>query len=110
MRDQLCNLENNIDCDGTSRSGVILFRDYGVHDMTMYRHSVRHGETFFRRNDTTLAFYFDLEYIREIAEKAGLQCLELEYATVSVRNRKENCKQSQKQMDRVFVHAVLAKI
>lgn len=85
--------------------GIILFRDYGLHDMTMYRHPKRHGENLFERNDRTLAFYFDLDYLREVATSSGFTVVELEYATVEVRNRKkENC------MRRVFVHAVLRKV
>lgn len=85
-------------------NGLILFRDYGLHDMTMYRHTIRYGEKLFLRNDNTLAYYFDLDYIREMARKCDLKVLELEYATVEVKNRKSNqC------MKRVFIHAVLQK-
>jgi hypothetical protein len=55
----------------------------------------------------TLAYYFSLEYFREIATEAGLAVDELSYATVSVKNRKPTSKDTQKKMDRVFVHAVL---
>ena len=82
-------------------SGVILFRDYGIHDMTMYRHDRRYSERLFARADDTLAYYFDLDYVRSIAELAGLQVLELDYATVRTENRK-----SKAVMHRVFVHAV----
>lgn len=86
------------------KNGVILFRDYGLHDMTMYRHTIRYGEKLFLRNDNTLAYYFDLDYLREIAKICDLNVLELEYATVEVKNRKSNqC------MKRVFIHAVLQK-
>lgn len=84
--------------------GCILFRDYGLHDMTMYRHSKRRSEKLFERNDRTLAYYFDLDYLRSLANSVGLLVVELEYATIEVRNRKMiNC------MKRVFVHAVLQK-
>jgi methyltransferase-like protein 6 len=84
------------------KDSVILFRDYAVHDMTMYRHVIRHGESLYRRNDGTLAYYFDQEYLKTISNAAGLECVEVEYATVSVRNRKKA-----KTMNRVFLHAVL---
>jgi len=80
---------------------VILFRDYGVHDMTMYRHRVQHAENFYRRTDGTLAYYFTTAYLSKIAQDAGLVAIELEYATVRVVNRKTNVT-----MNRVFVHAV----
>jgi SAM-dependent methyltransferase len=84
--------------------GCILFRDYGLHDMTMYRHLKRRSENLFVRSDRTLAYYFDLDYLRSLANSVGLIVVELEYATIEVRNRKmTNC------MKRVFVHAVLQK-
>ena len=84
--------------------GVILFRDYGVHDMTMYRHKTRHSENLFERSDRTLAYYFSVEYVQQIANMSGLSVIELEYATIEVRNRKLT-----KSMKRVFVHAVFRK-
>ena len=86
-----------------SLNGVILFRDYGIHDMTMYRHKLRYSDTLFGRTDGTLSYYFDLDYLRSIAEAAGLYVLELEYATVRTANRKKGT-----EMRRVFVHAVLS--
>lgn len=83
--------------------GVILFRDYGIHDMTMYRHKKRYSERLFGRADGTLAYYFDLDYMRAIAAAAGLHIRELEYATVRTENRKANSV-----MHRVFMHAVLS--
>jgi hypothetical protein len=93
----ICNLKSQL-----VNGGVILFRDYGLYDMTMFRHSERCGEYLFRRPDGTLAYYFSLQYLRELAESAGLQVMELDYATVEVRNRKTTAV-----MKRVFVHAVL---
>ena len=85
-------------------NGVILFRDYGLHDMTMYRHTKRFGDKLFQRSDKTLSYYFDLDYLREIILQSGLTVVELSYATVEVQNRKMmNC------MKRVFVHAVMKK-
>lgn len=83
--------------------GVILFRDYGIHDVTMYRHKQRHGQFLFGRADGTLAYYFDLSTLKGVAEAAGLNVLELEYATVRTANRKTGTV-----IHRVFVHAVLS--
>ena len=95
-----CNMASVLTSGGT-----ILFRDYGLHDMTMYRHTKRRGENLYERNDRTLAFYFDLDYLRKVATSSGLTAVELEYATVLVRNRKKaNC------MRRVFIHAVFRKL
>jgi hypothetical protein len=83
---------------------VILFRDYGVHDMTMYRHTIRHSEHLFERSDGTLSFYFDLDSLLYLAQAASFSVLEMKYATVINRNRKSGV-----EMRRVFVHAVLRK-
>jgi SAM-dependent methyltransferase len=89
--------------DGHRAPGVILFRDYGIHDMTMHRHKLRYSDTLFGRADGTLSYYFDVEYVHRIAQEAGLYVLELEYATVRTENRK-----ARTVMRRVFVHAVLS--
>ena len=97
MRALLINHNNE------THNGVILFRDYGIHDMTMYRHKMRYSDTLYGRADGTLSYYFDLDYTRKIAEAAGLYVLELEYATVRTENRKKGTV-----MRRVFVHAVMS--
>lgn len=103
----LCNIAQTmratIDESGktTAPPPLFLFRDYGIHDMTMYRHRVRQGELLFRRTDNTIAYYFDKNYLGNIAKQAGLEPVELEYATVCVVNKKTGVK-----MNRVFLHAV----
>jgi len=89
--------------EGHSSRKFILFRDYGLHDMTMYRHRIRYDDWFFRRSDGTLAYYFDLSYMRRLAETVGMTVIELQYATVRVENRKQSSI-----MHRVFVHAVFS--
>jgi hypothetical protein len=120
--------------------GVLLFRDYAVHDMTMHRHTTRLGEYLFQRPEGTLAYYFDKNYLASIAAEAGFVVKELEYACVELSNRKHKHKKGPgsqngnnvaeaavvcddeiadvlpKQarlsecMRRVFIHAVLMKI
>ena len=87
--------------ESTITAPLFLFRDYGIHDMTMYRHRVRQGGFLFRRTDNTIAYYFDKDYLANIAKEAGLEPVELEYATVCVVNKKTGTK-----MNRVFLHAV----
>lgn len=82
----------------------ILFRDYGLYDMTMFRHRTRLEDRLFARQDGTFCYYFSLDYLQNLAEESGLQVLELKYATVINRNRKTG-----EEMRRVFVHAVFAK-
>jgi methyltransferase-like protein 6 len=81
--------------------GCMLFRDYAIHDMTMYRHKVRFGENLYQRGDGTLAYYFDLDYLDALLSSVGFSKVELRYDTVQCRN-----KRSSVDMKRVFVHAV----
>lgn len=85
-----------------ARDSVILFRDYGLYDMTMFRHgSPVHGTKCFRRKDGTLSFYFELNYVRNLVESCGLEIIELNYATVRLKNRRTG-----QDLHRVFVHGV----
>ena len=84
--------------------GTILFRDYGIYDMTMFRHTKRYDQYLFGRNDGTLSYYFDLDYTRNLFNNANMEVVELEYATVIVRNRRSNI-----DMKRVFIHGVFRK-
>lgn len=88
----------------TSDEGYILFRDYGMYDMTMFRHRIRLEDNLFARQDQTLCYYFSLEYLANLVAQCGLRVVELKYATVINRNRKTN-----EEMRRVFVHGVFAK-
>jgi methyltransferase-like protein 6 len=84
--------------------GHLLFRDYAMHDMTMYRHATSLGPGLFQRADKTLAYYFSLEYLTELALSAGFQVCDAAIATVQVTNRKNEVS-----MRRCFVHAVFEK-
>ncbi|RYH05846.1 class I SAM-dependent methyltransferase [archaeon] len=83
--------------------GLVLFRDYGMHDMTMYRHQQRLSDLTFQRKDGTLCHYFTVEYVAALFTGEGFAMLECKYATVINKNRKQ-----EKTMHRVFVHAVFA--
>lgn len=87
-----------------SAGGYFMFRDYAIHDMTMYRHKIRFGELFFQRSDGTLAYYFDLDYVDELFSSVGFRKVELRYDCVQCTN-----KRSYVDMKRVFVHAVYVK-
>lgn len=90
--------------------GALLFRDYAIHDMTMYRHSQRVGELLFRRPEGTLAYYFDEVSLVMAATAAGFEVKEVKYACVEVKNRSGKAKMAQAQnMRRVFIHAVFVK-
>ena len=81
--------------------GRLLFRDYGIADMT----STCLSHLLFRRSEGTLAYYFTLDYLRHLVESDDLFVVEeLQYATVFMKNRKKDiCGR------RVFVHGVFRK-
>lgn len=83
----------------------VLIRDYGIYDMTMFRHKRRFDTYLFQREDGTLCYYFTIEYIATLASQTGFRVIELKYACVLNKNRKNG-----KEMKRVFLHAVLQKI
>ena len=87
-----------------SPEGFLLFRDYGVLDLTMFRHCFRVSDNFFRRSDGTFSYYFDVDYVENLFTAAGFEKVELRYDCVLCQNRK-----SGKQMKRVFLHAVFRK-
>ena len=84
--------------------GILCFRDYGQHDLTMLRFKPGQycGEDTFLRADGTVSVFFDTAYFKWVAEEAGWCVAELKYATVETRNRKKGTA-----MKRVFLHALL---
>jgi len=87
--------------------GLLLFRDYGLYDMTMLRFlpDQRVGFREYMRSDDTLSYFFTLDTVRELFHAAGLIELELEYCCVRSVNRKKNWKK----MQRVWVHGKFLK-
>ncbi|XP_062190386.1 uncharacterized protein LOC133893393 isoform X2 [Phragmites australis] len=86
--------------------GLILFRDYGLYDMTMLRF-LPHQRVGFReyvRSDGTFSYFFSLDTVRELVHTAGLIELELEYCCINSVNRKNG-----KKMQRVWVHGKFQK-
>lgn len=86
--------------------GLVLFRDYGVYDMTMLRF-LPHQRVGFReymRADGTYSYFFSLDTVRELFHAAGLLESELEYCCVRSVNRKNG-----KNMQRVWVHGKFKK-
>ncbi|XP_015694482.1 tRNA N(3)-methylcytidine methyltransferase METTL6 isoform X2 [Oryza brachyantha] len=86
--------------------GLVLFRDYGLYDMTMLRF-LPHQRVGFReymRSDGTFSYYFTLDVVRELFRASGLLELDLEYCCVSSVNRKNS-----KKMQRVWVHGKFQK-
>ncbi|KAF2307014.1 hypothetical protein GH714_023297 [Hevea brasiliensis] len=86
--------------------GMLLFRDYGLYDMTMLRFEAdkRVGFREYMRSDGTRSYFFCLDTVRNLFVGAGFIELELEYCCVkSVNRRKE------KSMRRVWVHGKFQK-
>ncbi|KAL0920500.1 hypothetical protein M5K25_009640 [Dendrobium thyrsiflorum] len=86
--------------------GLLLFRDYGLFDMTMLRFppEQRVGFREYMRSDGTLSYFFSLDIVRNLFLGAGFIELELEYCCVISVNRR-----SGKKMQRVWVHGKFQK-
>lgn len=88
--------------------GYLLFRDYGLYDMAQLRFpgSQMLGPNLYVRGDGTLAYFFDLETMSQLAVTSGYEVVECQYACTTLRNRKKEGRD----MKRVFVHGVFRKI
>ncbi|XP_050221787.1 uncharacterized protein LOC126671982 [Mercurialis annua] len=86
--------------------GLLLFRDYGLYDMTMLRFEPhkRVGFREYMRGDGTRSYFFSLETVRDLFVGAGFVELELEYCCVNSVNRRKG-----KSMQRVWVHGKFQK-
>ncbi|PKA45862.1 hypothetical protein AXF42_Ash016888 [Apostasia shenzhenica] len=86
--------------------GLLLFRDYGLYDMTMLRFppDQKVGFREYMRSDGTLSYFFSLDSVRSLFLGAGFVELELEYCCVISVNHRMN-----KKMHRVWVHGKFQK-
>ncbi|XP_073127469.1 uncharacterized protein [Henckelia pumila] len=86
--------------------GLILFRDYGLYDMTMLRFKPeqRVGYREYMRSDGTRSYFFSLDAVRNLTSAAGFIEVELEYCCVKSVNRRNG-----KVMKRVWVHGKFQK-
>jgi hypothetical protein len=88
--------------------GLVLFRDYGIYDMTQLRFVSKKdrklGENYYVRADGTRVFYFNLEDTTNLFESCGYTLVEARYDTRELRNRKKMIN-----MYRVWVNAVFQK-
>ncbi|XP_039168377.1 tRNA N(3)-methylcytidine methyltransferase METTL6 isoform X3 [Eucalyptus grandis] len=86
--------------------GLLLFRDYGLYDMTMLRFESgkRVGFREYMRSDATRSYFFSLEIVRDLFICAGFIELELEYCCI-----KSLYRRSGKSMCRVWVHGKFQK-
>ncbi|CAN1233391.1 tRNA N(3)-methylcytidine methyltransferase METTL6 [Linum perenne] len=86
--------------------GLLLFRDYGLYDMTMLRFGPdkRVGFREYMRTDGTRSYFFCLDTVRDLFLEAGFTEVELDYCCVKSENRKRG-----KIMQRVWVHGKFQK-
>ncbi|XP_076897732.1 uncharacterized protein LOC143551074 [Bidens hawaiensis] len=86
--------------------GLLLFRDYGLYDMTMLRFEAdqRVGFREYKRSDGTRSYFFSLDIARDLFLSVGFVEVELEYCCVKSVNRRK-----QKTMHRVWVHGKFQK-
>lgn len=86
--------------------GLILFRDYGLYDMTMRRFQTTQqlGDRLYKRGDGTLSYFFTPEVVRELFTKEGFVEEEISLCCVELKNR-----QKLLPMKRVWIHAKFLK-
>ncbi|PPD72797.1 hypothetical protein GOBAR_DD30301 [Gossypium barbadense] len=86
--------------------GMLLFRDYGLYDMTMLRFEPdqRVGFREYMRSDGTRSYFFCLDTVKNLFNCAGFIELEIEYCCVKSVNRRNG-----KSMQRVWVHGKFQK-
>ncbi|KAI5706004.1 methyltransferase-like protein 6 isoform X2 [Diaphorina citri] len=86
--------------------GIILFRDYGLHDMAQMRFKPGHkiSENLYMRQDKTRSYFFSVEVVSAIFSQGGFEIIECNYITRKTINVKENIN-----VDRTFLQAKLKK-
>tara|TARA_R110002050_G_scaffold220922_1_gene356720 strand:+ start:188 stop:700 length:513 start_codon:yes stop_codon:yes gene_type:complete len=85
--------------------GALLFRDYGVCDLTHVRFIAKGhrklDENFYVRGDGTRTYFFSLEKVQSLLQEAGFETEAVQYDTRELKNRKRKII-----MPRVWVHAI----
>lgn len=71
--------------------GIVLFRDYGLHDHAMlrFKSGSKLGENFYVRQDGTRSYFFSKEFLAELFEEAGFQSVTNDYVLRETVNKKE---------------------
>jgi len=89
--------------------GKLLFRDYGVYDMTHVRYAAKAttkklNENYYVRGDGTRVYYFTKEGTTQLFERNGFVVDRIDYDTRELRNRKRKIN-----MYRVWLNAKVTK-
>ncbi|XP_028835826.1 tRNA N(3)-cytidine methyltransferase METTL6 isoform X2 [Denticeps clupeoides] len=71
--------------------GVVLFRDYGLHDHAMLRFKPGNklAENFYARQDGTRSFFFSREFLENLFRQVGYEPVVNEYVQRETVNKKE---------------------
>lgn len=90
--------------------GHVLFRDYGIYDMTQMRFYAKKtpnkmGENFYRRSDGTFTYFFSLEVLAELFQRNGFEVVENTFDTKVLSNRKRKIR-----MYRVWANSKFVKV
>ncbi|XP_028326215.1 tRNA N(3)-cytidine methyltransferase METTL6 [Gouania willdenowi] len=87
--------------------GIILFRDYGLHDHAMLRFKPGNklGNNFYVRQDGTRSYFFSKEFLAELFEETGFQSVINEYVLRETVNKKEGLS-----VPRVFLQSKFTKL
>lgn len=90
--------------------GTVLFRDYGVYDMTQMRFFAKKtpnkmGENFYRRSDGTFTYFFSLEVLEQLFKRNGFDIIENTFDTRVLSNRKRKIR-----MYRVWAQSKFVKV
>lgn len=86
--------------------GIVLFRDYGIYDMTQIRFKPGHkiSDYFYMRQDGTRSYFFKIEELRNLFNECGFKEIDLCYIETRTVNKKEGI-----DVPRVFVQGKFMK-
>ena len=105
--------ENHFDClkklyNSMKDNSYLYFRDYGRYDQAQLKLAKKNNsklkENFYRKEDGTRCFYFDIVELKDLAEKVGFEVIDNDVKYRVIENRKENVK-----MRRVWVQSLFYK-
>ncbi|RZF40777.1 hypothetical protein LSTR_LSTR011294 [Laodelphax striatellus] len=86
--------------------GKVIFRDYGLYDMTQLRFKPGHkiADNFYMRQDCTRSYFFSTEYLEKLVTECGFEVKSNSYVYRRTVNKKEDI-----DVPRRFVQAVFVK-
>ena len=101
------NAINNASYILKKSSGLLIFRDYAVNDMAMFRFgpNTKVGQRRYVRQDGTMTYFFEKEEIELLMSKCGFQTVTLEYVERRTINKKEGI-----DVPRIFIQGKFRKL